>query len=246
MGITEKTKEKVDDATKEIKSAIDGLGKEVSELTKKVKDRLTDARDDLKESAEELSKDVKKLSERVKALIPKKEKRTKLPVNVEKYPETAFYDFEHPLFGYRHPANRLIEGFSRHFGIPLDEWKNPFSPLPEIFANQWPLVDISETNDAIFVTAELPGVDKNDLEISLSMDGLFTISGEKKQEEKKKRKGYYQLERSYGSFQRTFSLPCEIETEKVEASFKDGVLKITMPKTEAASQRMITIPVKSH
>jgi uncharacterized protein YoxC len=167
MGITEKAKEKVDDATKEIKSAIEGLGKEVSELTKKVKDRLTDARDDLKESAEELSKDVKKLSERVKALIPKKEKRTKLPVGVGKFAETSFYDFEHPLFGYGQTVNRLIEGFSGNFGIPVDERKDPFSPIPGIFRNQWPLVDISETNDEIFVTAELPGVDKDDLKISL-------------------------------------------------------------------------------
>jgi len=244
MTITEKTKERLDDASKEIKAAIDSLGKEAAELTRKVKEKLKDSGEDLKETAEELSKEVRKLSERVKGIIPKREKKTKLPVRVKKISDIPLDGFERPLFGPRWPTNHPIDGFFREFGLPSIDWEGPFSRIPDGFGDQWPRVDMSETDDEIQITAELPGVDKDNLEISLS-DGRVSIRGEKNEQEENKGKDYYRLERSYGSFRRTFPLPCEINTDKVDASFKDGVLKINLPKTEAARQRIRSIPVRS-
>jgi len=86
------------------------------------------------------------------------------------------------------------------------------------------------------VKAELPGMKKEDIDISLTEDTI-TLSGEKRKEEKVEKKDYYSLERSYGSFKRSFSLPAEIQTEKASAKFKDGVLEIRMPKTEAAKKK---------
>jgi HSP20 family protein len=86
------------------------------------------------------------------------------------------------------------------------------------------------------VKAELPGMKKEDIDVSLTEDTI-TISGEKKKEEKIEKKDYYSLERSYGSFKRSFSLPAEVQTEKASAKFKDGVLEIRIPKTEEAKKK---------
>jgi len=243
MAIGEKAKEKLDDAGKEIKAAIDGLGKEVAELTKKVKDRLKGSGEVLKETAEELSRDVKKLSSKVKDIIPKKEKADPLPVRVEKYPALRSEGFGQPFLELQR-ATRLFDDFFREFGFSGGRWDEPLSLTPDVFGSQWPRVDMSETDDEIQITAELPGVNKDDLEISVS-EGRMTIRGEKKEQEENKGKNYYRLERSYGAFQRSFSLPCEIDEDKVDASFKHGLLNIRLPKTEAARKRIKKIPVKS-
>ncbi len=244
MAISEKTKEKIDDASKEIKAAIDGLGKEVAELTKRVKERLKGTGEEMKETAEELSREIKKLSERAKDLLHKKEKASRLPVHIDKRPAIRPDDFEHPFLELRRATNRLFEDFSRGFGLSERLWGEPLSLTTDVFGPQWPSVDMSETDNEVCITAELPGVNKDNLGISLS-DGKITISGEKKEEEEDKGKDFYRLERSYGSFRRTFSLPCEIDANNVDASFKDGVLKITLPKTEAARKRIRKITVKS-
>lgn len=244
MTIGEKAKEKLDDAGKEIKAAIDGLGKEVSELTKKVKDRLKGTGEELKETAEELSRDVKKLSEKVKDIIPKREKSGQLPIRVEKYPVLRHENFGRPFVELQRATNRLFDDFFREFGFSGGNWGEPYSLTPDVFGSQWPRADMSETDDEIRITAELPGVDKDNLEISFS-DGRVTIRGEKKEQEEDKGKDYYRLERSYGAYQRSFSLPCEINEDKVDASFKHGVLDIKLPKTEAARNRTKKIPIKS-
>jgi len=97
-------------------------------------------------------------------------------------------------------------------------------------------VDILTEGDDVVVKAELPGMQKEDIDISLTEDTI-TISGEKKKEKKVEKKDYYRLERSYGSFKRSFSLPAEVQTEKASAKFKDGVLEIRMPKTEEAKKK---------
>ena len=243
MAIGEKAKEKLEDAGKEIKASIDGLGKEVAELTKKVKDRLKGSGEVLKETAEELSRDVKKLSSKVKDIIPKREKTDPLPVRVEKYPALRSEGFGQPVLELQR-ATRLFDDFFREFGFPGGRWGEPLSLTPDVFGSQWPRVDMSETDDEIRITAELPGVNKDDLEISVS-EGRVTIRGEKKEQEENKGKDYYRLERSYGAYQRSFSLPCEIDEDKVDASFKHGVLDIKLPKTKAARKRIKKIPVKS-
>jgi HSP20 family protein len=96
-----------------------------------------------------------------------------------------------------------------------------------------PRVNVTEDNENLFVHAEIPGVDKNDIKINITGD-LLTISGEKKSEQKDEKKNYYRVERSYGTFSRSFTLPAEVVVDKISADYKDGVLNITLPKTEQA------------
>jgi HSP20 family protein len=103
-----------------------------------------------------------------------------------------------------------------------------------------PVFDVSETDSALIVKAEVPGIDQKDMDISLS-NGLLTIKGEKKLEKKEDNEQFHSLERSYGAFSRTFRLPVEIDTEKVDASYKDGVLTVTLPKIETAQPRKIEV-----
>jgi HSP20 family protein len=109
---------------------------------------------------------------------------------------------------------------------------------------EWlPLLDVSETDDAVRVTAELPGIQAKDVDISLTED-LLTIRGEKKSEQSQMKSDCHRVERSYGLFTRTVRLPAELDADKVEATFKDGVLTITMPKREEAKTRKVKVEVK--
>ena len=99
-----------------------------------------------------------------------------------------------------------------------------------------PSVDLYEEKDDIVVKAELPGLERDNIEVNLS-DNRLTIKGEKKQEEEVKKENYYRSERSYGSFIRTLELPREVQTDKVKAAFKNGVLEIRLPKTEEAKKK---------
>jgi len=106
-----------------------------------------------------------------------------------------------------------------------------------------PLVDLEETKDSLLVRTELPGMKKEEIKISLEGDSLH-ISGERKQEREEKNKTYHRIERSYGKFERVIPLPTEIEKEKVKANYQDGVLEITLPKSERVKPKEITIEVK--
>ena len=103
-----------------------------------------------------------------------------------------------------------------------------------------PAVDLYEEKDDIVVKADLPGMDKDNIEVNLSGNRL-TIKGEKKQEEEVKKEGYYRSERSYGSFVRTLELPREVQTDKVKAAFKNGILEIRLPKTEESKKKEIQV-----
>ncbi len=96
-----------------------------------------------------------------------------------------------------------------------------------------PRVDVTEDNENLYVEADIPGVDKKDVKVSVVGD-VLTISGEKKKESRDENKNYYRLERTSGSFSRSFTLPSEIHNDKISAEFTNGVLKITLPKTEEA------------
>ena len=127
---------------------------------------------------------------------------------VEKKLRKFFEDFDSPFFG---------------------EWGvRPFNS-----GNFTPRVNVTEDNENLYVHAEIPGVDKNDIKINIVGD-VLTISGEKKSEQKDEKKNYYRIERSYGSFSRSFTLPAEIVVDKISADYKNGVLEITMPKSEQA------------
>jgi HSP20 family protein len=104
-------------------------------------------------------------------------------------------------------------------------------------------VDITENEKEIKLSAELPGMDEKDIDVSLQNNTL-TIKGEKKEEKEDKGKDCYKMERSYGSFSRSIPVPVEVETDKVEAKFNKGVLSITLPKTAKAVAETKKIAVK--
>ncbi len=109
---------------------------------------------------------------------------------------------------------------------------------------EWlPSLDVAETKNEIIVKAEVPGMDAKDIDLSLS-DGILTIRGEKKQEKEEKEADYHLVERSYGAFTRAIQLPGEIQSDKISASYKDGILKITLPKSEEAKKKEIKIKVE--
>jgi HSP20 family protein len=101
-------------------------------------------------------------------------------------------------------------------------------------------VDVSETAKEIIVRAELPGMDPKDIDISIQ-GNLLTLKGERRQEKEEEGENYHRIERSFGAFSRTLQLPAEVDLEKVNATYKDGVLKIALPKTEAAGVRRIEV-----
>ena len=111
-------------------------------------------------------------------------------------------------------------------------------------AVEWlPSLDIAETKNEIVVKAEVPGMDPKDIDISLS-GGVLTIKGEKKQEKEEKETDYHLIERSYGSFTRLVQLPKEVQSDKISASYKSGILKITLPKSEEAKKKEVKIKVE--
>ncbi len=111
-----------------------------------------------------------------------------------------------------------------------------------IVADWDPSVDISETDGEYQIKAEIPDVKKEDVKVTVE-DGVLTIQGERKHEKEEKGKKFHRIERSYGSFVRTFSLPDVIDEDKVKAEFKDGVLNLHLPKSEKAKPKAIEVKV---
>jgi HSP20 family protein len=107
-----------------------------------------------------------------------------------------------------------------------------------------PAIDMSEDDKAYKISAELPGLDAKDVDVSVS-GGTLVLKGEKRQEKEEKDKNYYFSERAYGSFQRAFELPASVDRDKVSADFSKGVLTITLPKTPDAQKQQKKIEVKS-
>jgi len=106
-----------------------------------------------------------------------------------------------------------------------------------------PAVDIYETENELVLKADLPEVDLKDIDVRVENQTL-TISGERKFEKKDTDKGYHRIERSYGTFQRSFAVPSTFDTEKIGASFKNGVLSVSLPKKEAAKPRQVKVEVQ--
>ena len=113
----------------------------------------------------------------------------------------------------------------------------------EMIQGAWiPPVDIFETGDSIVIKAELPGISKEDITLEVK-ENTLTIKGEKKFEKDVKEESYHRVERSYGAFQRAFSLPGTVQQDKVKAKFRDGILEITIPKAEEAKPKQIKVDV---
>jgi HSP20 family protein len=106
-----------------------------------------------------------------------------------------------------------------------------------------PVVDVYEDENSYLIKAELPGVARDDVKVGLDRN-LLTISGERRLEQEEKRENYHRIERSYGQFFRSFSLPPNVNTEAIAAEFKDGVLKLSLPKKEESKPKQIQVAVK--
>jgi HSP20 family protein len=120
-------------------------------------------------------------------------------------------------------------------------WDEDGPRLPSM--GDWaPAMDVSETKDAVVVKAEVPGMESKDIQLSLQ-DQLLTLKGEKKEEREDKDEHYYRMERSYGAFVRTVRLPATVDGSKVTATFKNGLLKVNLPKSTTA--KGTTIPIKA-
>ena len=160
----------------------------------------------------------------IRSLVPSFGKKT-VPVRREE---------DHPFSLLRREMDEVFENFFSGFDMPFASNLDVFTPK----------VDLAETDKEIKVSAELPGMDEKDIDLSVNRDTL-TIKGEKKSEKEEKGKDYYHVERSYGSFTRTIPIPVEVDLEKVDAEFKKGVLTITMPKTAKALKETKKITVKT-
>ncbi|HPA47397.1 MAG TPA: Hsp20/alpha crystallin family protein [bacterium] len=134
--------------------------------------------------------------------------------------------------------NALRSEMDRFFDTPLfGEGEHPF------FGSAYaPAIDVSEEADKIVIKADLPGMDRDGVDISIT-DNVLTLKGERKQEKEDKGRNWHRIERSYGTFARSVVLPGTVDHDKVTAEYKNGVLLITAPKTEAAKPKQIKVEV---
>ena len=168
---------------------------------------------------------------------------SKLPVKSEGK-KTAVAPAWHPFDELRREVDRLFEDFN-------GGWLRSFRPsLPTLellrgeMAWNTPAVDIVEKDKSFEITAELPGLDEKNIEVTLR-NGNIVIRGEKQEEKEEKSKDYYLHERQFGSFERSFTLPEGVEPDKIEAHFNKGVLTVSLPKAATALKPEKTIPVKA-
>lgn len=166
----------------------------------------------------------------IRDLIPWSRQENRLPVPVRAEPAEA--TASHPLLSLHREVNRLFDDVFRGFGVPAF---GGFDRAPG-----WPRIELAETGNEVRVTAELPGLDEKDVDISIE-EGVLTLRGEKRAEIEDKDRGY--SERSYGCFERRIGLPHGIDREQASATFTNGVLTVTLPKTEAANENVRRIPV---
>ena len=132
--------------------------------------------------------------------------------------------------------SRFPRGWLRPFQMEWPSWGEKMAP----FAGKTPSVDIIDRDNEIVVKAELPGVDKKDLEISVTKNTV-TIKGTTSHEEKDEKGDYYRCEMSRGSYSRTLALPSDVDENKAKAQFKDGVLNLTLPKIEKAKRHNVKV-----
>ncbi len=174
---------------------------------------------------------------------------SKVPVNVEEKAAArgVAQHGRRPFESLRREIDHLFEDFDRSFlrQPARRSWLDLEPLLARAAANleAEPAVDIVENEKAYEITAELPGMDEKNIEVKLS-NGSLTIRGEKQQEREEKRRGYYLHERSFGTFERAFNLPEGVDADKIEASFKKGVLTVTLPKRPEAIRPEKKIQVK--
>ena len=151
--------------------------------------------------------------------------------------------WQRPEFVYLTPFRNLStlrDEIDRLFEPPFENWL----PNTREYSSGWlPPVDLFEDKDTLIVKAELPGMKQEQIDIALH-DGVLTISGERKEEQNYKEAETHRSERLRGRFQRTLSLPASVDTDKAKAAYKDGILTVTLPKSEEAKPKQIPVEVK--
>ena len=168
---------------------------------------------------------------------------TKLPVTKSSTTPATAGETWRPFEALRNEIDQIFDDFGNGF------WNRPFRSLARLERDlsksiSAPAVDVAESDKAYEITAELPGLDEKNINITVA-NGALTIKGEKREETEEKKKDYYVSERRYGTFERYFTLPDGVNADKIEATFKNGVLKLTLPKTEEAQKPAKTINVKA-
>jgi len=143
---------------------------------------------------------------------------------------------EHPLLSFRREMDRLFEDMWRGFEMPVLHRAGSGTGTLS------PRIELKDRDDAVIVRAELPGLEEKDVEITLT-EGALAIRGEKKLEKEEMEEGYTYSERSYGAFERRIPLETEVIGEKVTADFSNGVLTITLPKSQQAKSSARRIPI---
>jgi len=174
------------------------------------------------------------------------ETTSKVPVKTEKTPPSTLPAWR-PFESLRREIDRLFEDFDggfwrsplRRSWLDMDPFHGARGALEAL-----PAVDVTESDKAYEIVAELPGMDQDNIEVKLA-NGMVTIKGEKQDEKEEKKKDYYMRERSFGSFQRTFPVPEGVDMDKIDASFRKGVLTITLPKSAEAQKSEKKITVKA-
>lgn len=164
---------------------------------------------------------------------------TKLPVKTEKA-SSAPASWA-PFDNLRREIDRLFDDFDSGF------WRTPFRMPQWTRSTAWPsmpAVDVTDAEKAYEITAELPGIDEKNVEVKVA-NGVLTISGKKEQDREEKEKDYYVRERNFGSFERAFQVPDGVDTDKIAADFKKGVLTVTLPKKPEAQKAAKKIDVKA-
>jgi HSP20 family protein len=167
-----------------------------------------------------------------------------VPVEVKKTApaQTNVPDVWH---SFRSEMDRLFDRFGSGFGFP--SLRRMFDIEPgwrSSFNFSMPAIDMSEDDKAYKISAELPGIDPKDIDVSVSGD-MLVLKGEKRQEKDEKDKNYHFSERAYGSFQRAFDLPASVDRDRIAADFSNGVLTVTLPKKAKAQKPQRKIDVKS-
>jgi HSP20 family protein len=169
---------------------------------------------------------------------------TKLPVSREGASEPALQIWQ-PFESFRRELDRLFDDFGRSYWQPS---RPSFLASPlfgrEITWSTVPAVDVAESEKAYEITAETPGMAEKTIEVKITR-GNLTIKGQKQEEIEEKKKDYYLQERKFGSFERSFSIPEGVDTDKIEAAFKNGVLRVTLPKKLEAQKAAKNIEVKA-
>ena len=147
-----------------------------------------------------------------------------------------------PFRNLREEVDRLFEDFFRDWPRPWGGWMSPFRGSAAVEAGFSPSVDLKETENEFQVTAQVPGFNKENLEVTITENSV-TLKGERKEEKEKKGETFHYREVSQGSFQRVIPLPSEVVSDKAKAELKDGVLSLTLPKTEPSKRKALKIKI---